>query len=507
MRELLMGIDIGTSSCKVAVFTPEGRVLASGNGKYPVYYPKPGWVEQQPDEWWQAVAGSVRKIFADTDIQPEEITGIGVDGQSWSAVAVGRDGRVLCPNPIWMDTRAEGICREVNERIGADRIFDLAGNPFQPMYTTPKVLWYRQERPELYERIDKILQSNSFIVYRLTGEMTQDLSQGYGWHCFDMRRGSWDEKMAQDLGIPLHFLPDIMPCDAVAGHVTAEAAAETGLPEGIPVVAGGLDACCGALGAGVLHDGETQEQGGQAGGMSICMETYHADPRLILSFHVAGRRWLLQGGTTGGGGVMRWFESEFGGEERLLEEAAKLSSFEQMNTAAEAVPPGSEGLIFLPYMSGERTPIWDPQAKGVFYGIDFMKKKAHFIRACMEGVAFSLRHNLETAEQAGAKVNVLKSIGGSANSKLWTQIKADVTGKRIEVPSSDTATTWGACMLAGVGTGMFDSYEDIIGKTVATQRVHEPDSSGQAAYDEAYRAYRALYENLRDMMHGKWEWR
>ena len=178
MRELLMGIDIGTSSCKVAVFTPEGRVLASGNGKYPVYYPKPGWVEQQPDEWWQAVAGSVRKIFADTDIQPEEITGIGVDGQSWSAVAVGRDGRVLCPNPIWMDTRAEGICREVNERIGADRIFDLAGNPFQPMYTTPKVLWYRQERPELYERIDKILQSNSFIVYRLTGEMTQDLSQG-----------------------------------------------------------------------------------------------------------------------------------------------------------------------------------------------------------------------------------------------------------------------------------------------------------------------------------------
>ncbi len=502
MRELLLGIDIGTSSCKITVFDREGNDLASRTGKYDVFYPHPGWAEQNPDDWWSAVCVATRGIFSETGIQPEEIRGIGIDGQSWSAVAVDNDGKVLFPTPIWMDTRAEDICDELNRAIGAERIFEVAGNPLKPSYTTPKVLWYKREYPEEFNKIDKILQSNGYIAYRLTGRMTQDVCMGYGWHCFDMRNGTWDKSMAKEMGIPANFLPDIVNCDTVIGYVNKQASEESGLAEGTPVVAGGLDAACGTLGAGVIDDGDTQEQGGQAGGMSICTDKYSADPSLILSFHVVPDRWLLQGGTTGGGGVMRWFESEFAGEERVKEKDTGISSLVQLNEIAEKINPGCDGLIFLPYMSGERTPLWDSRAKGVFYGVDFSKTKGHFVRACMEGVAFSLRHNLEVAEKAGAGSDVLRAVGGSANSKLWTQIKSDITGREIVVPASDTATTLGAAMLAGKAVGMYKSYDEAVKLAVKDTRRHTPDTALKETYDKAYETYRSIYENLKELMHG-----
>ena len=501
MKEYLLGIDIGTSSCKITVFDREGRDLASRTGKYEVFYPHPGWAEQRPEDWWNAVCASIKEIFDQTDIRPEEIRGVGIDGQSWSAIAVDKDGAVLFPTPIWMDTRAEDICDELNSRIGEKRIFEVSGNPLKPSYTTPKVLWYKREYPEEFSRIDKILQSNGYIAYRLTGQMSQDVCMGYGWHCFDMKTGKWDMAMAGELGIPESFLPDIVDCDTIVGHVTRQASEESGLAEGTPVVAGGLDAACGTLGAGVINNGDTQEQGGQAGGMSICTDTCHKDERLILSFHVVPGRWLLQGGTTGGGGVMRWFEHEFAGEERIREKDSGISSLMQLNEIAEKVSPGSDGLVFLPYMSGERTPIWDTKAKGVFYGVDFSKTKGHFVRACMEGVAFSLRHNLEVAEKAGARSDVLRSVGGSANSKLWTQIKSDITGRQIVVPASDTATTLGAAMLAGKAVGMYRSYDEAVKLTVKDTRRHSPDKTLKETYDKAYETYLSIYEDLKELMH------
>lgn len=306
--------------------------------------------------------------------------------------------------------------------------------------------------------------------------------------------------MCQKLGIPMEFLPDIVNCDTVVGTVTAKATQESGLCEGIPVVAGGLDVACGTLGAGVIHPGETQEQGGQAGGMSICMDTYKADPRLILGYHVVPGQWLLQGGTTGGGGVMRWFEREFGDFERAEEKKTGVSSLQQLNEIAQKVAPGCDGVVFLPYMAGERSPIWNPDAKGVFYGLDFSKTKGHMVRGCMEGVALSLRHNLETSKEAGAEVEVLRAMGGSANSLLWTQIKADVTGKTIIVPSSDTATTLGAAILAGVGTGFYKDYEEAVALTVKETRRHEPDKNNKEIYDHTYNVYLMLYDCLKDMM-------
>ncbi len=496
----LLGIDIGTSACKAAVFDREGRAAATASGDYPVYYPREGWAEQNPDEWWEAVCGAIKSLLDKSGIAPGAIAGVGIDGQSWSAIAIDEKGKVLSNTPIWMDTRSLDICNRLNREIGRDTIFRAAGNSLQPSYTTAKILWYKENLPEVYGRIYKILQSNSFIVCRLTGAVTQDVSQGYGLHCFDMKKGSWDDEMCEKLGIPREFLPELVNCDTVVGTVTEEAAAQCGLLAGTPVVAGGLDAACGTLGAGVIHPGETQEQGGQAGGMSICTDACKADPRLILSDHVVPGRWLLQGGTTGGGGVMRWFEREFADYERSVAEEKGSSSLILLNEIAEQVNPGCDGLVFLPYMAGERSPIWNPHAKGVFYGLDFSKTKGHMVRACMEGVALSLRHNLEIAEEAGAKAEALRAVGGSANSLLWTQIKADITGKPIAVPSSDTATTLGAAILAGVGVGFYKDYEEAVSLTVKETRRHMPNPENRMVYDNTYETYLKLYENLKSMM-------
>ncbi len=501
MAEYLLGIDIGTSSCKIVLFNKDGSVAASETGEYKVYYPEEGWAEQDPDEWWKAVCDSTKRTIEKSGIGAENIAGVGIDGQSWSAIALDKDGNCLIKTPIWMDTRAEDICKGLRERLG-EQIFDLSGNSLQPSYTTAKILWYRREHPDIYNKIRYIMQSNSFIAYRLTGKITQDISQGYGLSCFDMRKGVWDADMAKELEIPLDLLPEIFPCHEVIGKVTKEAAGLTGLLEGTPVVAGGLDAACGTLGTGVLNNGETQEQGGQAGGMSICLDHFAADPTLITGFHVVPDKWLLQGGTTGGAGVMRWIVSNFGDYERTLEDKRQMTDVAQFNELAEGVAPGSDGLIFLPYMAGERSPIWDPKAKGVWYGIDFTKTKAHFIRSAMEGGAFALRHNLEIAEKCGGEVKELRAMGGASLAHIWTQIKADVTGKPITVCHSGTETSLGAAILAGVGTGVYKSFEEAVELTVHATRHHEPEPENKGVYDRNYRIYRKLYEDLKGLMQG-----
>ncbi len=500
MGPYLLGIDIGTSACKVAVFEKNGTVIAATSEEYPVYYPKKGWAEQNPEEWYQGICKATKSVLERGAINPEDVVGVGIDGQSWSAIAVDQEGKVLTNTPIWMDTRSKKICEELNEKIGEDQIFARSGNSLQPSYTTGKILWYQREMPEVYEKTHKILQSNSYIAFCLTGVMTQDVSQGYGLHCFDMKKGCWDEEMCELLGISPSILPTIYQCHEIVGRVTEKAAKEIGLKVGTPVVAGGLDAACGTLGAGVLHPGETQEQGGQAGGMSICMDEYKADKRLILGYHVVPNLWLLQGGTTGGGGVMRWLEKEFADFER--EEGKRLgkSSLDIFNEIADEVNPGSDGVVFLPYMMGERSPIWDSNAKGIFYGLDFSKTKGHFVRAAMEGVALSLKHNLEVAKEAGADVKVLRAMGGSANSTLWTQIKSDVTELPITVPASDTATTLGAAILAGVGVGLYEDFETAIELTVENRRHHVPNNEVADIYGASYKTYLTLYENLKELM-------
>ncbi|MBO4890348.1 MAG: xylulokinase [Lachnospiraceae bacterium] len=487
-KQLLLGIDIGTSACKVAVFDPQGQVLAQSNKPYKVYYPEQGWAEQDPDEWWSAICAGIKEILGSSNIGAEDIAGIGVDGQSWSAIPVDKEGKVLDRTPIWMDTRAREICDRTKRLVGEDRIFEVAGNDFLPSYTTPKMLWFKENRPEVFDDTVFFLQSNSYIVYKLTGVMSQDMSQGYGIHFFDMTKLEYDNSLADDLGLDPSLVPPLYNSDEIVGEISVEAASATGLSVGTPVVAGGLDAACGTLGAGVYEVGQTQEQGGQAGGMSICTDHALSHKKLILSPHVVPGKWLLQGGTVGGGGALKWFKQEFGQD----------LSFDDLTNEASGIAPGSDGVVFLPYMSGERSPIWDPDAKGVFYGLSFDKTRGHMIRALLEGVAFSLQHNLLTAEETGAGIGVLNAMGGSANSVLWTQIKADVTGRKIQVPASDTATTLGAAILAGIGCGIYKDYEQAVSSTIKITRSQEPDMKNHEIYKRSMELYLRLYEDLKE---------
>lgn len=502
MENFLLGIDIGTSSCKVAIFNTNGKVISSANGNYDILYGESGFVEQNPNDWWETICSAIKKVLEISKINSKNIIGVGVDGQSWSSIPIDKDGHLLANTPIWLDTRSANICEELNKNIGSDKIFQLAGNLLQPTYSTAKILWYKKNMSDMYSKIDKILQSNSFIVYKLTGNYSQDLSQGYGLHCFNMKKGTWDETMAKELGIPTKFLPEIYRCHDIVGKISKQASKLTGLFEGTPVVAGGLDAACGALGAGVINKGQTQEQGGQAGGMSICMDEYKADERLILGYHVVPNRFLLQGGTTGGGGVMRWFEKEFGDFERIEATKNGTNSFEIFNKLAQTINAGSDGLIFLPYMAGERSPIWNHNAKGVFFGLDFEKTKGHMIRSMMEGVAFSLKHNLDVAKEIGVDVSVLMAVGGAANSSVWTQIKSDVCSKEIIVPDSDMATTLGAALLAGVGVGVYKDFEDAV-KVVLEKKKYIPNFNNSEIYQKNYETYLELYKNLELLMNSK----
>lgn len=492
MERLLLGIDIGTSSCKVAVFQRDGQVVAQASADYPLYYPEHGWVEQDPEDWWSGVCRAVRDCLRCGNVDPAEIAGIGLAGQSWSVIPVDEEGHVLHRAPTWLDTRATELSERVLSDIPKEDIFQVSGNTFSPTYSTPKVLWFREYMPELFERTYKFLQSNGYIGMKLTGKMTSDRSQSYGWHFYNPVTFNYDGDMAERFGIPLEKVPDIVCCHDVIGTVTEKAAEEAGLKPGTPVVAGGLDAACGTLGAGVTGHYETQLQGGQAGGISICLNEPKAHPDLIFSPHVIPGRYLLQGGTVGGGGALRWFREEFGDE----------LSFSELTKLAEPVPAGSDGVVFLPYLAGERSPLWNPKAKAVFYGLSFKQTKGHAIRAVLEGVVFSVYHNLLVAREAGVDIGKLDihAMGGAANSEMWIQMYADVIGCPIRVPSSDTATTLGAALLAGVGIGVYRDFDEAVGRTITILREHQPDLKRRKQYESSLQTYLKLSKLMNEEM-------
>lgn len=500
-EDLFLGIDIGTSACKIVAFNAEGSPAFQSAQSYGVLRPQAGQAEQDAEQWWDAVCRGLNEIW-EAGCDPARIAAIGVDGQSWAAVPVSAEGRVLANTPLWMDTRAQVVCDLWTQRLGADAIFAVSGNPFSPTYTLPKVLFWMQEEAELIAKTDKILQCNSFVVYRLTGAITQDISQSYGWQNYSQSKAAYDEALTSAFGLPERFLLAPQPCDSIAGHVTPEAAKLCGLRAGTPVVAGGLDAACATLGVGVIDVGQTQEQGGQAGGMSICLNKPIADPKLILGAHVVPGRWLLQGGTVGGGASLAWFSREFGA---LGKKGAILrgesDAFALLSAEAESAPPGSQGLLFLPYMNGERSPIWDAGAQGAYFGVSFEKTRADFVRATMEGAAFALKHNIDTAVAAGAVISELRASGGSANSTIWTQIKADITGVPMIIPGSDMATTCGAAMLAMAACGVYPDYRAAVDAIVKIRRLQKPEATCQAVYAALYDVYRGFYENNRAAMH------
>jgi len=503
-EKLLMGIDIGTSSCKVAVFGLDGIPRAMASRDYETIHDRPGWAEQNPDDWWMACCEAIKECLA--VVNSENIVGIGVDGQSWSCIPVDENGNVLANTPIWTDTRTNEICRELSDSDTGKKLVEISGNPLGAGYTTGKIIWFYREKPDIYNKTAFFLQSNSFIVYRLTGIVSQDICQCYGIHTYDVATGKLDKELCKAAGIDYGKLPPVYECKDVVGVVTEEAASLTGLKPGTPVVAGGLDAACGALGVGVCSPGDTQEQGGQAGGMSICLDQPYKEKNLILSRHVVDGCWLLQGGTIAGGAAMKWLADSIGEAEKLIARQLSVSHLERLDQLAQSAPPGSGGLIFLPYLSGERSPLWDPNACGMFFGIDFSTTRGQFYRAVMEGTAFALLHNLKTAASAGAEIKALNAMGGATRSDIWMQIKADVTGMPIQTfESGNYASTLGAALLAGVGTGCWSGFEEACRDTVRIKKAYIPNDKNKSIYQKTFELYLELYEQTKTSMKKRWE--
>lgn len=498
-KQYLLAVDVGTSSCVVTVFDFAGKIAGSWTGEYRTNYPYAGYAEQDANDWWQVVCQGIKTLIKTNSFEPQDIAAVGVDGTSWVCLPVDKNGNPLRPAMLWLDRRAQEQADWMKKRVGEEQLISLNGNPVDPAYITPKMLWIKENEPDIFKKTAKFLQSNGYIVYRFTGEYSQDYSQGYGFHFFDIAKGCWDENTAVELGLSLDFTAPLFHSHEVVGTITNTAADETGLIPGIPVVAGGLDAACCTLGAGVIRPGQTQEQGGQAGGMSIQIDRPLIHRKLILGYHVVPNQWLLQGGTVGGSGVLRWFNEHFGTFAQQVGKERGMSPFEIMSEEAGRISPGSDRLIFLPYMAGERSPIWDSKARGVFFGLSYEKTRAHMIRAIMEGVGYSLLHNLKTAEEIGVSTEVLRSVGGAANSYIWTQIKADITGKVIHVPFSDHATSLGTAILAGIGVGVYNDFAEAVEKTVHIQHTHYPNEGNNKIYNKYYQLYLKLYEKLRDL--------
>jgi xylulokinase len=483
----ILTVDVGTSSTKTALWAEDGRLLAETTAAYTLNRPDAVSAEIDPERWWDAVCASIRQVMSGQDAS--EVGGIGVDGVSWTLIPVDRECRALYPALIWLDRRAQAETDWLNAQPDAERLIALDANPLDAAYITPKLLWLKRQHPAIFEAADCFLGASGYITARLTGEFTCDLTQAYGYHCFDMANARWDADAAKRLGIPLEKMPRLCPCTEVVGGVTAAAAAQTGLNAGVPVIGGCLDAASGALGAGVTRLGQTNEQGGQAGGFAVSLDHVVVEPRLIFSHHVIPGQYLLQAGTVGGGSL-GWFRQILGQD----------IGFEEFSAAAADVSPGANGLIFLPYMAGERTPLWNSRARGVFFGLSYATTRADMLRAMMEGCAFAVADNLSLAEAHGVRVSECLGSGGATQSAVWCQIKADVYNTPYIVArradGGEGGHSLGLFALTAYGVGLCDDIGACVERLLPQRQVFEPSASRHAIYAELFGLYRDLSRKL-----------
>lgn len=473
--------------------------MAETTRAYALARPHPLYAEMDARVWWDAVCETIRAVVAPSGIAPQDIAGIGVDGIGWTLVAVDEHCESLYPALIWLDRRAEPETQWLASLPEANELVNLAANPLDPAYITPKLVWLKNHHPDIFDATRQFLTASGYLVAKLTGEYTCDYTQAYGYHFFDLRNERWDEKTARRLGMPLEKFPRLAPCNEIAGTLTTRAANETGLCAGIPVIVGCLDAAAGALGAGVTRVGQTNEQGGQAGGMAISVPQVIVEPRLIFSPHVLPHQYLLQGGTVGGG-ALGWFRDTFGQSETDAAKLLDTHAFELFSAQVERTAPGANGLLFLPYMAGERTPLWNSHARGVFLGLSYATTRGEILRAMMEGCAFAVNHNLVVAAQHGAAPQEFLGSGGATASAVWCQIKADVYGKPFIVArradGGEGGHTLGLFALTAHAVGLCDDAGTCVERLLPQRTVYEPNAQNHARYQELFNIYLSVSEKL-----------
>lgn len=487
----VLGIDVGTTAVKAMLVGSDGKVLGESEVEHPVSVPRAGWSEQHPDMWWRSTALAVRKTLHNTgggDWQGE-IAAIGISGQMHSSVFLDSDGEVIRPALLWNDVRTSAQCRHILESVGLKLLRSTVGNLPLEGFTAPKLIWLRENEPENYDRLHTLLLPKDYIRYRMSGEFATEPSDAAGTLLYDVRRRIWSEPVLRALHLDADILPKVVESSDISGVVTAEAAAELGVNPGTPIVGGGADNAAGAVGCGATDGSVMQVSIGTSGAVVTPTSEPHVAPEMNLHTfcHAAPDLWYLMGVVLSAGSALRW----------LRDSVATGQSYDVLTAKAENVPVGSDGLIFLPYLTGERTPHNDANARGVFFGLNFAHDLGHLTRAVVEGVCLAMRDSLELMKEQSVSPSEVRLIGGGARSRMWLQTLSNVFGLPISTVQPSGGAAYGAALLAAVGCGMFDTVDDAVRACISTERAAEPDAAPSAAYDELYIAYKRLYPALK----------
>ncbi len=485
-----IGLDVGTSGAKAVLIDDKGLILHEAEITYPIATPRPGWNEQNPADWWERSAEVLSELTGVARSRGAEVRGVGLTGQMHSSVFLDEDDRVIRPALLWNDTRTEAECREIEERVGGvSRLIKLTSNLALEGFTAPKVLWLRNHEPEHYQRMKHLLVAKDYIRLQLTGKRATEVSDASGTLLFDVGRRDWSSEILKALELNPEILPRCFESPEVTGHVTEEGSKKTGLSVGTTVVGGGGDQAAGAVGSGVVRPGQLCISLGTSGVVFAPTAEHRPEPeaRIHTFCHAVPGRWHAMGVMLSAAGAYQWFHDHLGGG----------FSFEELNRAAEVVPPGAGGVLFLPYLSGERTPHNDPNARGLFAGLSLGTGRGEMTRAVLEGVAYGLRDCLELIRGAGIAWEHALISGGGARSNLWCQIVADVLGIAVSRLRENPGPAYGAALLAGVGGGNFSSVEEAAAGRDQVDRTFEPRIECQSVYQEGYRRYRELYSRLR----------
>lgn len=500
--QLLLGIDVGTYSSKGVLSTPTGDVLATATVEHGLSLPRPGWAEHDADAvWWADVVQICRRLLAGT-YSGDDVGAVAVSAIGGCVLPVDRDGRPLRPAILYgIDTRATDEIAWLNEQFGEDALFNLSGMALTSQANGPKILWLRRHEPDLYRRIHKVMTASSYLVYRLTDQVVIDRhTASYYNPLIDIRRLEWDDRFAEPI-IDLDRLPQLKWSTEIAGEVTARAAAETGLKVGTPVTAGTVDAAAEAISVGVVAPGDMMVMYGTTMFFILVTARPVPDPRMWATAFCFEGLYDVAGGMATSGALTRWFRDQLGSAELMAEANGGPNAYAALADLAAAVPPGAEGLICLPYFSGERTPINDPLARGVFAGLTISHTRGHLYRAVLEGTAFGVRHNLEAIQEMGARPKRLVAVGGGAKNPLWLQIVSDATGLPQDVPERTIGASYGDAYLAGIATGLIPDQGALDRDWVKIAARLQPDAEVNQCYQQYYRVYRSLYEHAAEDLH------
>lgn len=491
----LIGVDLGTSACKTVIFSLEGKKISEAQKEYPVYHPKPTWAEQKPKEWWEAAAETIRESIRRAKIKSGEIAGLAVDSQREAVVPIDKDGEELYNSIIWLDGRTGAQTEEIRKSISEEKVLSITGVGIDPIFSASKILWLKENAPKVFAETKVFLCAKDYIIYKLTGQLATDYSMASRTLLFDVRKRRWSEEICSTIGIPVDKLPPAEESAAIIGEVTREASEKTLLPKGLPVVNGGGDRPCECLGAGVTRQGQVNIGTGTGSVVEVPLSTPKIDSkaRIPCCCHVIPDTWEYEAVIATTGASLRWFRDQFGYEEKVKAKETGKDPYDLLVEKAAGIKPGSDGLLFYPYLTGAFSPKFNEKVKGVFFNVSLSHTKAHFIRAILEGIAFQYLETFGILEDLGIKVESASMVGGETKSNVWNQIKADIIGIEIWIPEVDDAAALGAILLAGTGTGEYTDLRRAAEETVRIKGIYKPDMKTRRLYLEAYRRHKKIY--------------